>query len=43
VSRVIVEKHGGRITAESKPGEWVDFSFTLPRTLPQPETPAPSG
>jgi len=43
VSRVIVEKHGGHITAESEPGEWVDFSFTLPRTPPQADTPAPSG
>jgi signal transduction histidine kinase len=42
VSRVIVEKHGGRIEAESAPGQWADFSFTLPTTVPRPETPVPS-
>ncbi len=27
----IVEKHGGKIKAESKKGEWVRFSITLPK------------
>jgi len=31
ITREIVEKHGGRIWAESKEGEWVDFRFDLPR------------
>ena len=30
VSKQIVEKHGGRIRAESEPGCWARFSFTLP-------------
>lgn len=31
ITREIVHKHGGRITVESQPGEWIDFVFTLPR------------
>lgn len=31
ICKEIVEKHGGEIRADSKPGEWVEFSFTLPR------------
>lgn len=27
----IVEKHGGQVKAESKEGEWVRFSITLPK------------
>ena len=31
ICREIVEKHGGEIWADSEKGEWVRFSFTLPR------------
>lgn len=31
ICRQIVEKHGGSIWAESRVGEWVKFSFSLPR------------
>ena len=30
ISRGIVEMHGGRIWAESRPGKWCRFSFVLP-------------
>ncbi len=30
ICREVVEKHGGEIWADSKVGEWVKFSFTLP-------------
>jgi signal transduction histidine kinase len=30
ICKEIVEKHGGRMWADSKMGEWVKFSFTLP-------------
>jgi signal transduction histidine kinase len=30
ICREIVEKHGGSIWADSRMGEWVKFSFTLP-------------
>jgi signal transduction histidine kinase len=29
--KVIVEKHGGRIWAESEEGKWASFLFTLPK------------
>jgi signal transduction histidine kinase len=31
ICREVVEKHGGEIWAESQIGEWVRFSFTLPK------------
>jgi signal transduction histidine kinase len=33
VTKQIVEKHGGRIWAESDPGKWARFSFSLPKGL----------
>lgn len=30
VTKRIVERHGGKISAESVKGEWAEFSFTLP-------------
>jgi len=30
ISKQIVEAHGGEISAESRPGEWAAFRFTLP-------------
>lgn len=30
-AKVIVERHGGKIWAESEPGKWADFAFTLPK------------
>ncbi len=39
ICKEIVEKHGGRIWADSKSGEWAKFSFTLPNGThnPRPE------
>jgi signal transduction histidine kinase len=31
ITRHIIEAHGGKITVESRPQEWVEFRFTLPR------------
>jgi two-component system NtrC family sensor kinase len=36
VSQKIIEKHGGRIWAESEPGHWADFVFTIPASPPSP-------
>jgi len=33
ICKEIVEKHGGEIWADSKIGEWVKFSFTLPNNV----------
>jgi signal transduction histidine kinase len=32
-TREIIEKHGGKIWAESVEGTWADFIFTLPNSL----------
>lgn len=40
ITRTIVEAHGGRIRAESEPGQWVEFLFTLPAA---PEARKPEG
>ena len=31
ITKEIIEKHGGTIRAESQPGEWINFIFTLPK------------
>jgi two-component system NtrC family sensor kinase len=39
VSRQIVARHGGEIWAESEPGSWASFSFSLPAAfVPEPVT-----
>jgi two-component system NtrC family sensor kinase len=34
ITQAIVQQHGGRIWAESKPGEWTEFAFELPASMP---------
>lgn len=34
ICKEIVEAHGGKIWVDSKMGEWVKFSFTLPNDIP---------
>jgi two-component system, NtrC family, sensor kinase len=34
ITKNIIEMHGGRIWAESREGEWIRFSFTLPVPVP---------
>lgn len=36
ITKHIVEAHGGRIEVESRPGEWTQFRFTLPRERSEP-------
>lgn len=33
ITRHIIKAHGGRIEVHSQPGEWVEFSFRLPRRV----------
>jgi len=35
ICKEIIAKHGGEIWVDSKAGQWVRFSFTLPRSLPE--------
>ncbi len=37
ITKSIIERHGGSIRAESEPGQWVNFIFTLPRGDAMPE------
>jgi two-component system NtrC family sensor kinase len=46
ITRHHVEANGGRITARSEPGRWIEFRFTLPAAQvnePGPPTPPASG
>lgn len=31
ITKHIIEAHGGKIEVESKPSEWIEFRFRLPR------------
>jgi len=33
ITKDIIEKHGGSVRAESREGEWISFTFTLPIPL----------
>jgi len=35
ITRVIVQRHGGRIWAESVPGDWAAFAFEVPVAAPE--------
>lgn len=35
----IIRLHGGRVTAESKPGAWAEFTFTIPQPIGPLEEP----
>lgn len=35
ITKDIIEKHGGSVRAESREGEWISFTFTLPIPLPE--------
>lgn len=39
ISRQIVVKHGGEITADSEPGEWAEFRFRIPLRQESPASP----
>jgi two-component system, NtrC family, sensor kinase len=39
ICKYIVESHGGNIRVESRPGEWIEFIFTLPRYHGKEEQP----
>ena len=43
VTKNIVERHGGTICADSMPGWWARFTFTLPVHMPLPEDPEGEG
>jgi len=35
ITKDIIEKHGGSVRAESREGEWISFTFTLPILQPE--------
>ena len=40
ISREIIERHGGRLWADSREGQGSSFSFTLPTSRSNPNEPA---